>query len=97
MILYSGKTRYTSSRSFWELFTEPKLAKQCFTDPVYVLELRRIKDLDLRNRYHSGIVLNLMRIIHEKEICPHLYALKPIIHVLAKEKNLNLLVYYATS
>jgi predicted transposase/invertase (TIGR01784 family) len=34
-----------------------------------------------------------MRIIHEKEICPHLYALKPIIHVLAKEKNLNLLEY----
>ncbi len=44
MILYSGKTKYTSPLSFYELFSEPTLAKQCFTDPVYLSDIPHSED-----------------------------------------------------
>jgi hypothetical protein len=90
MILYSGQTKYTSTLSFYELFSNPKLAKQCFTDPIYLLELRIIKDIDLKHRYHSGIVLSLMREIHRKDMLPYLYTLRPILQLIGKE-NLSFL------
>jgi predicted transposase/invertase (TIGR01784 family) len=90
IILYSGKTKYTSPLSFWELFSKPKLAKQCFTDPIYLLELRTIKDIDLKHRYHSGIVLSLMREIHRKNIFPYLHAIQPLLQLIGKE-NLHFL------
>jgi hypothetical protein len=99
MIFYSGKTKYTSPRVFWELFSDPELAKQCFTDPIYLLELRAIKkDIDLRNRYHSGIVLSLMRAIHSKDIdiLQHLYVLQPIICEIVKMICTKQRICYAT-
>ena len=88
-ILYTGKTAYTAPRSFFGLFPEPKLAKQFFTDPVYLLSLRDIEDIDLRQKYHMGVVLSLMKEIHQKNIVPHIEKLTPLIQFLSRE-NLHL-------
>lgn len=88
-ILYTGKGAYTAPRSFFDLFPDPKLAKQFFTDPVYLLSLMDIDDIDLRNKYHMGAVLSLMKEIHQKNIFPHIEKLAPLFQLLARE-NLHL-------
>jgi predicted transposase/invertase (TIGR01784 family) len=96
IIFYTGKTKYTAPLSFWELFSEPKLAKQSFTDQIQLLELRSVKDIDLRNRYHSGIMMYLMSKIYQKDILPFLDVLLPILQTISKE-NFNLvedMLYY---
>jgi predicted transposase/invertase (TIGR01784 family) len=85
LLVYTGKTKYTVPLSFWEMFSEPELAKQYFTNPIHLLELRTIKDIDLRHRYHSGIVLSLMQAIHERNIMPYLYKIKPLIYTVSME------------
>ena len=89
VILYTGSKPYTAPRSFYDLFPDPKLAKRFFTNPVHVLSLRDIEDLDLRNKYHTGVVLSLMKKIHKKDILPHLEFLLPFIQLVAS-KNLHM-------
>jgi predicted transposase/invertase (TIGR01784 family) len=103
MILYTGNTKYTAPLSFWELFSDPALAKQCFCDPIQLLELRTIKDIDLQHRFHAGIVLYLMREVHKKDICPPLQYLQPWIQYLSRdnlhfvEDTLRYVLYTAES
>jgi predicted transposase/invertase (TIGR01784 family) len=85
MILYTGNTKYSAPLSFWELFSDSALAKQCFCDPIQLLELRTIRDIDLQHRFHAGIVLYLMREIHRKDICPSLYPLQHLIRYFSRD------------
>jgi len=42
IIFYTGKARYTAPLGFWEMFSNPNLAKTCFSGPIQLLELRKI-------------------------------------------------------
>lgn len=95
-ILYTGKKKYTAPRSFWNLFSDPELAKQCFIGDVKVVNLAEISSIDLTNKYHSGAVLQLMKIIHSKKLLPHLKEMLPVLQKLAR-KNFKLvqdMIYY---
>jgi predicted transposase/invertase (TIGR01784 family) len=85
ILVYTGKTKYTAPLSFWEMFSEPELAKQYFTNPIHLLELRTIKDIDLQHRYHLGIALSLMQAIHEKNILSYLNKIKHLIYTVSRE------------
>jgi len=85
LILYAGKTKYTAPLSFWELFSDPKLAKYCLHEEVQVLNVGAIKDVDLKRRYHSGIFIYLLSKIFKKDIRPYLNALRPAMQKLGKE------------
>jgi predicted transposase/invertase (TIGR01784 family) len=85
LILYAGKTKYTAPLSFWDLFSDPELARVCLHEEVQVLNVGTIKNIDLKRRYHSGIFIYLLSKIFKKDIRPYLNALLPAMKKLGKE------------
>ncbi len=87
MIFYTGERKYNSSLSFWDLFVSPELIKKslCRDSGFSILSLREIKDIDLKKRYRSGVMLYLMSKIFKKDIMPFLDVMRPALYNLSKE------------
>ena len=83
LVVYTGKTAYTAARSFYDLFSEPEIIKE-FSHKPCLLSLRDVEDIDLRNKFHIGIILSLMQKIHQEEIYPELEKLMPLLQFLAR-------------
>jgi len=96
IIFYTGTKKWTAPLSFWELFSDPKLAQACFFGPIQLLNLKKVKHIDLKHRYHSGILLYLMSKIREKDIYPHLKILSSVIRKVSEESFtlLQSAIYY---
>ena len=83
LIIYTGKTSYTATRSFYDLFEEPEMIKKFCPEPK-VLILKDIKDLNVREKIHSGVVLSLMQKIHKQDILPDLEFLMPFLQIVMR-------------
>ena len=85
LIIYTGQKKYTAAKSFYELFSDQKLAKEYLTQAVTVVDVNEIEDDALREKYHMGFMLFLMHHIHEKNIVDHLQVFKEIVALISKE------------
>jgi predicted transposase/invertase (TIGR01784 family) len=87
MVYYAGKQEYTAPRQFWDLFSDPILAKSFFTEPYRLIELQKIDDLELRKKLNSGVMQYVMKRIFEQDILPFIKLIEPDLAKLALEKN----------
>ena len=96
IIFYTGKGKYTVPKSFYELFEDPQLAKELITQDTKVIDVNEIEDIELREKYYSGIMTYLMKHIYEKEMNPYLLAISEIFRIISIEdfKYLEDMIYY---
>jgi predicted transposase/invertase (TIGR01784 family) len=69
-IFYAGLEKYNAPLDLWSLFTEPKLAKSFFVDPMQLIDLQNIVDEELRKHIWSGIMQYVMKRIFAQDILP---------------------------
>ena len=79
ILAYSGKTQYSSSLSFWDMFDDKELAETFFTKPIQILEISKLSEENLRNNINSGLMLYFLQKIHEQDILPFIKSFANII------------------
>ena len=85
MLLYTGKAKYNTPLSFWELFEEPESAKKFFTKPVQLIDVSKLTEEELKSKAYAGLMLHFLQKIHEKEILPYIKAYKEIIKMISEK------------
>ena len=96
LVFYTGKSKYSAPRSFYELFEDKDMAKQFLTEDIKVIDVNEIKDEQLREKHYANIMVYLMKHIYEKEFYPYLKEVMGLLSAIAKNdfQYIEDMVYY---
>jgi len=72
LVIYNGKKRYTPTTDFFQLFHEPKLARQLFTNPHGFIDLSTVEDETLALNPVAGTFQYFMKHIYATPFEKHL-------------------------
>jgi predicted transposase/invertase (TIGR01784 family) len=86
MILYSGKTPYKHSMSFFDLFLEDEreLAKEIFTSPYHLIDLTQVSDEELKQYMWFGTMALALKHIRDPNIVPFFESIIGVLKELEK-------------
>jgi predicted transposase/invertase (TIGR01784 family) len=85
MAFYSGTRNYNAPLDLWGLFKNPELAKKYFVDPFQLIELQKIPDEALKQKFWCGVMEFIMKHIYERDILPFIESIDDLLSSLAKE------------
>ena len=68
LVLYNGKTEYTAPKSFWELFSNPDMAKSIMSDNYQLIDLQSMSDDEIKSKPHLGMFNFFMKHIYQKNM-----------------------------
>lgn len=68
MVLYHGKHKYTAARSLWDLFSDPKTAKQLMQNEYKLIDLQAMPDDEIRKKQHLGMLEFFLKNIHMRDM-----------------------------
>lgn len=68
MVIYNGKVKYTAPKNLWELFIDPKLAKELITEDYRLIDLQAMPDEEIKNHAHIGMVEYILKHIHQRDL-----------------------------
>jgi predicted transposase/invertase (TIGR01784 family) len=68
IVFYNGSKRYTAPRTLWELYADPKLAKQCMGNDYQLIDLSSMADDDIKHKQHLGVLEFFMKHIHNRDV-----------------------------
>jgi predicted transposase/invertase (TIGR01784 family) len=68
LIFFNGKESYTAPLNFWQLFTNPKFAKEIWTNDYQLINVHNFPDEELKKRAWSGILQFFMKHIDERNL-----------------------------
>ena len=99
ILFYSGKERYKTPLSLYELFNNAEKAKEFLTKPIQIIETRSFEKNKIKDKYYAGLMMYFMNKIHERDIYPHLREVIEFIGKISKEGNVEYIesiLYYVT-
>ena len=68
LVLYHGKEPYTATKSLWELFDNPVLAKKLLTEDYQLIDLQSMSDDEIIKQRHLGMMKYILKHIHTRDI-----------------------------
>lgn len=68
IVFYNGTKKYTAPRNLWDLYTDPKLAKECMANDYQLIDLASMADDTIKQKRHLGILEFFMKHIHERDM-----------------------------
>ena len=67
IVLYHGSRKYNAPLNLWELYQDPKLAKELMTSNYQLVDLQAMQNDEINYDKHLSIMLHLMKHIHLRD------------------------------
>ncbi len=68
MVVYHGTKKYTAPLSFWDMFDDPKLAKQLMGNQYKLIDLNSASDDEMQKRKNIGMLEYFLKHIQKRDI-----------------------------
>ena len=85
-VFYTGKSKYNSPVKLWDLFDNPEIMQQFFTNGYNLIDLTQIEDKVLLQQNLAGVMSLVMKHSYERDLDLLVNALKAV-HVLEQLYN----------
>ena len=68
LVFYNGKQKYTAPKNLWELFSNPSLAKNFWSNDYQLVNVHSIKDAELKENIWAGTMMFFMKHIYQRKL-----------------------------
>ena len=90
MIVYNGKQKYNIPTSIWELFLNPKIAKEVMAGDYELVDLTGVPDETFQKQHRIGMLGLFMKYAYERDVLKIFEKAKAIIRLIAgDDKNFD--------
>jgi predicted transposase/invertase (TIGR01784 family) len=67
-VIYNGEKTYSAPKSIWELFEDPKMAKNFMSDGYKLIDLQAMSDDDLNKKKQISMLNFMLKHIYERDL-----------------------------
>ncbi|WP_342259731.1 Rpn family recombination-promoting nuclease/putative transposase [Candidatus Tisiphia endosymbiont of Metellina segmentata] len=68
MVFYHGTRRFNVPKNLFELFSDPKLAKQLMCEDYKLIDLQAMSDDEIKQKQHFGMLEYMLKYIKQRDI-----------------------------